>query len=77
MPRTRRSVVFLCIAVIALTAFLPGGASADYAIPEPQWILLPDLAVVLISFTTPAPDELSSPLSPVLPSRAPPQQFLP
>ena len=40
--RPSRSAVGLCIAVIALSAFLPGISSLEYALFEPLWVLLPD-----------------------------------
>ena len=51
MPRPNRSVVGLCIAVIALSAFLPGISSLEYALFEPQWVLLPDDAPVAVCIT--------------------------
>ena len=72
MPRPSRSLVGLCVAVIALAAFLPGVSSLDYAMYEPQWILLPDEAPIpLFVAATPA-NEQPRPLLSLLPSRAPP-----
>lgn len=72
MPRPGRSVVGLCIAVIALAAFLPGISSLEYALFEPQWVLLPDdTPVAVCAIGTPG-DEQPVPLVSLLPSRAPP-----
>jgi hypothetical protein len=62
----------LCIAVIALAAFLPGIVSLDQAWFEPHWVLLPAEAVV--AFCVPlAPDSAQPlPLFSVLASRGPP-----
>jgi hypothetical protein len=70
--RPRRSVVFLCIAAIALAAFLPGVSALDALVFEPTWVLLPDLSSLVIPDTTAAPDEQPRSLHSLLPSRAPP-----
>lgn len=45
MIRRRRAlVVGLCIAVVAVAAFLPGTSALDYALFELPWVLLPDQA---------------------------------
>jgi hypothetical protein len=72
MMRPRRSVVFLCIAAIALAAFLPGVSTVDCVAFEPTWVLLPDLSSLVIRETTAAPHEQRRSLLSVLPSRAPP-----
>ena len=72
MSRPNRPVAVLCIAVIALAAFLPGIAAFEAALLEPQWILLPDEVSVAV-FRLVAPCfEQSVPLFSLLPSRAPP-----
>jgi hypothetical protein len=40
MPRTRRSIVFLCIAVVAFAALLPAGSVDLVAILTPLWLVL-------------------------------------
>jgi hypothetical protein len=71
MPRTHRSVVFLCMAAVALAAFFPSGL-LDYAVLEIEWTLAPDPpAVVLRRLILIGEEQLASLLS-VLPSRAPP-----
>ena len=40
MPRARRSVAGLCIAIVALAAFVPGLGLLEYALFEPQFVLL-------------------------------------
>ena len=68
----RRAVVVLCIAVIALSAFLPGAGALEYVGFEPSWILLPDSSVVAIDVARVAHDEQPLALFSLLPSRAPP-----
>ena len=72
MPTPRRSVVFLCIAAVALAAFLPGVSALDDQVVEPSWVLLPDLSSLVIPDTTASADEQSRSLHSLLPSRAPP-----
>lgn len=71
----RRSVAGLCIAVVLVAALLPGFAVLDYAIPEPGWVLLPDLSIRSV----PGPSRACAPtiaaVVPPLPSRAPPARF--
>jgi hypothetical protein len=76
MPRPSRSVAGLCVAVIAISAFLPGFSSFEYALFEPQWILLPDEAPVTVCITPTSGDEQPVPLRSLLPSRAPPSSPL-
>ena len=70
--RSRTSVAYLCIVVVALAAFLPGVAAFDYVVPELPWILLPDLAVTAVVFIAPLCDERPSSLLSLVSSRAPP-----
>ena len=71
MPRPRRSVVGLCIAVIVLAAFLPGISALDYTLLEPRWVLLPDEVTVPSTFLSIQRRTVAS--SPFfLSSRAPP-----
>lgn len=72
MPRSRTSVAYLCIVVVALAAFLPGVAAFDYAVPVLPWILLADRAEAVLSFAAPAGDEQPSSLLSLVSSRAPP-----
>ena len=74
--RSRTSVAYLCIVVIALAAFLPGAAAFDYVVPELPWILLPDLAVMLVVLVAPPCDEQPVPLLSLVSSRAPPHTAL-
>ena len=76
MPRPRRSVVGLCIAVIVLAAFVPGMSALDCALLEPQWVLLPDEVAVPVYTPTTLSDEQPAPLLSVLSSRAPPRRPL-
>jgi peptidoglycan/LPS O-acetylase OafA/YrhL len=70
--RSRTSVAYLCIVVVALAAFLPGVAAIDYAVPELPWILLPDLAAAALVLIVPVCDEQPFSLLSVISSRAPP-----
>ena len=72
MARPRRSVVLLCVALIALAAFLPGAAASDYVLVKPYWILLPDLTPTFISEPAATADEQPASLVTLLPPRAPP-----
>jgi hypothetical protein len=70
--RSRTSVAYLCIVVVALAAFLPGVAAFDYVVPELPWILLPDLAVTAVVLIAPPCDEQPASLLSLVSSRAPP-----
>jgi hypothetical protein len=72
MHRPHRCAVGLCVAVIAVAVLLSGIAALDYALLEPQWVLLPDEAPVAPGITVIACDEQPVPLLRVLSSRAPP-----
>ena len=72
MSRPGRSVVGLCVAAIALTAFLPGVSSLEYAVLEPQWVLFPDDTRLAVSIAGTPGNEQPVPLLSLLPSRAPP-----
>jgi hypothetical protein len=74
MPRPRRSVAGLCIAVIVLAAFLPGVCALDYALFEPQWVLLPDEITVAVDTPVVVSDAQTVPLLSLVPSRAPPSR---
>jgi hypothetical protein len=71
MPRPNRSVALLCVAVVALAAFLPGITAFDQAWFELQYVLLPDDSPVLVE--RPSDDAAERTLvARLLPSRAPP-----
>jgi hypothetical protein len=73
MPGPNRAVAALCIAIIAIAAFLPPGlASLDAAWFELAWVLLPPDASVAISRPSDAPREQPLSLFSVPGSRAPP-----
>jgi hypothetical protein len=38
---SRRTVTYLCVAVLLLAAVLPGVAAMDYVVPSPGWVILP------------------------------------
>lgn len=72
MPRTRRSIVFLCIAVVAFAALLPAGSVDLVAILTPLWLVIPAVAIVLIRRRALRSDEQPISLLSLVPSRAPP-----
>jgi len=76
MPRPNRPVAGLCIAAIALAAFLPGFAAFHYAVFEVRWVLLPDATPVAVAGPAIPGDEQPLSLQSLLPSRAPPARPL-
>ena len=72
MRRHRRPVAAVCIAVVALAAFVPGLAALDHAMLAPLWVLLPDEAPIEVCVVHPAGNEQPLRLLSLLPSRAPP-----
>ena len=72
MAKLRRPGACLLIAVIVLSAFVPGGLSFDWLLVEATWVLLPE--VVIAPIGRPAPIDVEQPLSlrSLLPARAPP-----
>lgn len=72
MYRTRKSVVVLCIAVVAFAAILPVAASHFSAILIPLWLVVPSVSVVVIRRTTLHCDEQAVSLLSLVLSRAPP-----
>jgi hypothetical protein len=70
--RTRRSIAYVCVAAALLAALLPGVSIDDYAVPEPGWILLPDIGTLHRHVPADAADvPASTPPAPA-PGRAPP-----
>ncbi|RPH62386.1 MAG: hypothetical protein EHM89_05655 [Acidobacteria bacterium] len=72
MPRPRRSIVFLCIAVVAFAGLLPAGSVDLVAILTPLWLVIAAIAIVLIRRRTLRSDEQPISLLSLVPSRAPP-----
>jgi hypothetical protein len=71
--RLNRAVAALCIAIVAIAAFLPPGLAAlDDAWFELEWVLLPPDAAAATVHPFIAPREQSLPLFSPLASRAPP-----
>ena len=72
MSRARKSIVVLCIAVIAVAALLPAVSIDLVAILTPLWLVVPAVAVGSIRrFALCSNDQPVSLLS-LVPSRAPP-----
>ena len=76
MPRPQRSLVALCIAVVALAPLLHGIDALAHAVLDPHWVLLPDEVVVCVCSLPDADAEQPLALVSLLPSRAPPAQSL-
>ena len=76
MPRPNRSVAGFCIAVILCAAFLPGICSIEFAVFDPQWVLLPDEVSVAVDRPVASCDEQTIPLLSLVASRAPPSRPL-
>ena len=76
MPRPNRSVAGFCVLVIVLAAFLPGFCALDYALFEPQWVLLPDEVVVAVDSPLVPVDEQPVSLLSLVSSRGPPSRPL-
>jgi hypothetical protein len=74
MPRPRRSVVGVCVAVVLLAACLPGIWSLDAAVFAPQWVLLPDEVPVAIESPIARGSEQPVSLLSLTASRAPPSR---
>jgi hypothetical protein len=72
MPRPSRSLIRLLIVAVLLAGLLPGASGLYAASVDPQWVLLPDLALVDVAAAPPLPDEQPVSLLALLPSRAPP-----
>jgi hypothetical protein len=72
MPRPRRSIVFLCIAVVAFAGLLPAGSVDLVAILTPLWLVIPAVAIVLTRRRALRSDEQPISLLSLVPSRAPP-----
>jgi hypothetical protein len=72
MSRLRRPGALLFLAIVALSALVPGGLAYAAALIAPQWLLLPELVVVASVLPPAAGAELSLSLRALPPSRAPP-----
>ena len=72
MRRPSRAIAGLCIAVVALSALLPGIASLQHALFEIRWVLLPDQTPLEFCATSRDGDAQPRSLLSLLPSRAPP-----
>jgi hypothetical protein len=73
MPGPNRAVVALCIAIVAVAAFLPPGlVSLDAAWFELAFVLLPPAASLAIPCLSGVPSDQPQALLPVSGSRAPP-----
>ena len=65
----------LCLVVLVVAAFLPGGAALDYAVFELPWVLLPDDTPVASGIAVTRCDEQPASLLSLVSSRAPPASF--
>jgi hypothetical protein len=49
MPRTRKAVAILCVALVVFAAFVPGGAATFVVeILTPLWLIVPAVAVTVV-----------------------------
>ena len=52
MPRTRKTVVILCIAVVVFAAFAPAAASTLGAVVlTPLWVVIPAVVITVLRRT--------------------------
>jgi len=73
MPRTRKTVAVLCIALVVFAAFVPAVASAlGSAVLVALWLVLPAVAITVLRREAFRCDEQPVSLLAVLDSRAPP-----
>jgi len=72
MPKPSRRLIPLLIVAVLLAGLLPGASALYAAIVDPQWVLLPNLALAGFAAAPPLPDEQPVSLLALLPSRAPP-----
>ena len=72
MSRARKSIVVLCIAVIAVAALLPAVSIDLVAILTPLWLVVPSVAIVSIRRIALCSNEQPVSLLSLVPSRAPP-----
>lgn len=72
MFRLRSSVAAGLIAVITISALVPGLCSLEAALFEPLWVLLPDAALARAEDAVTAGREHPLPLFSLSPARAPP-----
>ena len=74
--RTRRSVAFLCIAVLVFAAFVPTVSSNLFdAILTPLWLVFPAATVIVIRRKAARSDEQPVSLLSLIASRAPPARL--
>jgi hypothetical protein len=73
MRRRRRPIVFLCVAVVAFAAVIPGVVSFYAALVEPQWVLLAELTIVGSAPPAPPLDRARIVPRALVPERAPPR----
>jgi hypothetical protein len=75
MPRQRKTVAVLCIALVVFAAFLPGGApEIVWAALTPLWLVVPAVDVTLIARTASRCDDQPTSLLSLVLLRAPPSQ---
>ncbi len=70
--RKRRSVACLCVAAVLFAAFAIGVPAFDYAVPEPGWVLLPDLSTRPSLLPIEPRGPMPAAVVPPVPGRAPP-----
>ena len=70
--RKRKSLAFLCVALVAFAAFLPSVSNFPVAILTPLWLVFPAAAIILVRRKASRCDEQPASLLSFVGSRAPP-----
>jgi hypothetical protein len=73
MPRPRKSIVFVCVAVLVAAALLPVISLQLSAVLTPLWFAVAAAIIILICRRAVCSDEQLIGLRSLLPSRAPPR----
>jgi membrane associated rhomboid family serine protease len=72
MPRARKPVAVLCIAIVIFAAVVPSAAIQLHIFFTPLWLVVPAIIVVLLRRTAQVCHEQPSSLLSIGSSRAPP-----
>jgi hypothetical protein len=73
MPRPRKTIAILCVALVVFTALVPASAATlVYAILTPLWLVVPAIVVTLVRRRAARCDEQPVALLSLVLSRAPP-----
>ena len=72
MPRPRKSLAILCIALVVFAAFVPAVASQFCAVLTALWLVVPAIAIILLRRRALQSDEQPAALLSLVLFRAPP-----